>query len=63
MIFLDELPLAAVGTTIKAKSYQIEAPHVEGIRFGAVGTDGAAQGAMNRGESRFLAIAVGNNVP
>ncbi len=60
MIFFDELPLATVGTTIKAKSYQIEAPDVEGVWFGAVGTDGAAQGTMNRRESYFLTIAVGN---
>jgi hypothetical protein len=63
MIFFDELPLTTVGTTIKAKSYQIETPDMEGIRFGAVRADGAAEGTMNGGESRFLAIAVGNNVP
>jgi hypothetical protein len=63
MIFIDELPPATMGAAIKAKSYQIEAPDVEGIRFGAVRTDGATQRAMNRRESRFLTIAVGNNVP
>jgi hypothetical protein len=63
MIFLDELPPATMGAAIKAKNYQIEAPDVEGVWFGAVRADGAAEGTMNGGESRFLAIAVGNNVP